>query len=112
MIIENIYDGKKSNNKINKRKYRKHSMSPFCGLAPNVEKNIEMFNKANDTGSVPTSSAGMNGNSGGEGMGESYIIEDMYEDNKGKWISEDTYVPELAEDGRPYLPKEFWEDWD
>lgn len=72
MIIENIYDGKKSNNKINKRKYRKHSMSPFCGLAPNVEKNIEMFNKANTTGSVPTSSAGMNGNSGGEGMGESY----------------------------------------
>jgi len=48
----NIYVGKNSNNNINKRKYKKHSMSPFTSLnAGNVEYNISMFNKAmgNDT---------------------------------------------------------------
>lgn len=52
IIKENIYDGKNTNNKINKRKYKKHSMSPFISLdAGNVEYNINMFNKAmgNDT---------------------------------------------------------------
>lgn len=88
MVNENIYDGKKFNNRINKRKYKKHSMSPFCSLnAGNVEKNIEMFNSATDTGAMPTSSAGMNGNSGGEGMGES-LNESLSEDTIYKLIDE------------------------
>ena len=43
----NIYVGNNSNNKINKKKYKKHSMSPFMSLdAGNVEYNVNMFNKA------------------------------------------------------------------
>lgn len=30
---------------------------------------------------------------------------------KGYWDG-DIYIPEVSEDGIPYLPKEFWEDWD
>lgn len=47
LIKENIYDGKNNNNKINKKKYKKHSFSPFVSLdAGNVEYNVNMFNKA------------------------------------------------------------------
>lgn len=46
-ILENIYTGD-NNNKKNKRKYKKHSMSPFVSLdAGNVPYNIMMFNKMN-----------------------------------------------------------------
>lgn len=107
-LEENIYAGD-NNNKKNKRKY-KHAMSPFCSLnAGNVEKNIEMFNHMSNVGDAPSSAGGDNG---GAGMGESLMNEDLYSDNVGKWISDDTYIPELNEEGIPYLPKEFWEDWD
>lgn len=47
LIKENIYDGKNNNNKINKKKYKKHSFSPFVSLdAGNVEYSVNMFNKA------------------------------------------------------------------
>lgn len=46
-LKENIYTGD-NNNKKNKRKYKKHSMSPFVSLdAGNVPYNVMMFNKMN-----------------------------------------------------------------
>lgn len=49
-LQENIYTGE-NNNKINKRKYKKHSMSPFVSLdAGNVEYNVNMFNRAMGNG--------------------------------------------------------------
>ena len=70
---ENIYDGN-NNNKINKKKYKKHAMSPLVSLdAGNVEKNIEMFNKMNTTTDISA------GTSGGEAVGESLLenVEDI-----------------------------------
>lgn len=68
-IKENIYAGN-TNNKINKKKYKKHSMSPFVSLdAGNVPYNIMMFNKANGVKEAP---ADVNtSDSGGEALGES-----------------------------------------
>ena len=44
---QSIYSGKDSNNEINKKKYKKHSMSPFVSLdAGDVEHNIEVFNNS------------------------------------------------------------------
>ncbi len=44
---QSIYSGKNSNNEINKKKYKKHSMSPFVSLdAGDVEHNIEVFNNS------------------------------------------------------------------
>ena len=53
MKFKNMYF---NNNEINKKKYKKHSQSPFVKLdAGNVEKNIEIFNQA----STPVSNSGM-----------------------------------------------------
>ena len=59
-----------SNNEINKKKY-KRSLSPFQKLdAGNVEYNVSMFNKAVDTGAVPSSAEGMSG------IAEEYLSRD------------------------------------
>lgn len=62
-LPENIY-AKNNNNEINKKKYKKHSMSPFCSLdAGNVDYNIAMFNKMNgiDTSSENNTSLDSSG---------------------------------------------------
>lgn len=58
-LRENIYTGE-NNNKINKRKYKKHSMSPFVSLdAGNVNYNISAFNRAMGSGESTSESAAM-----------------------------------------------------
>lgn len=65
-LKENIYAGE-TNNKINKKKYKKHSMSPFVSLdAGNVPYNIMMFNKGNGVTNTEVSTS----ESGGEALGE------------------------------------------
>lgn len=100
-LEENIYDGKSTNNRINKRKYRKHSMSPFCGMSPNVEKNIEFFNRVNNVGDAPASDAGMNGNGGGEGMGES--LQEDYNEELGY---DPDVVKNMVEKYQDYLKRD------
>ena len=59
-----------NNNTINKKKYKK-ALSPFQKLdAGNVEYNVSMFNKATDTGAVPSSAEGMSG------IAEEYLSRD------------------------------------
>lgn len=67
-LNENIYTGD-NNNKKNKKKYKKHSISPFVSLdAGDVEKNNEIFNKMN----TPNISSDTGNFSNGESMGEAF----------------------------------------
>ena len=63
-LRENIYAGD-NNNKKNKRKYKKHSMSPFVSLdAGNVPYNIMMFNKMNGSSDSSSETSGENASMG------------------------------------------------
>ena len=80
IINENIYAGN-TNNKINKKKYKKHSQSPFTTLdAGNVEKNVEFFNHMNSMEANINSSAGMNGNTVSESLLEDTNINSIIDD--------------------------------
>lgn len=79
-LRENIYAGD-NNNKKNKRKYKKHSMSPFVSLdAGNVPYNIMMFNKMN--GSYDSSDNSSEASGENVSIGEALKILDEVDSHK------------------------------
>ena len=124
-LYENIYDGE-NNNKINKKKYKKHSMSPFVSLnAGDVQRGIDMFNHAmgSDTSSTADASVSVMGESiPDEFMMESELNEDAFENEKHCVITPDNmrcsfdattakisnqmnYIPKYLFKNKEYLQK-------
>ena len=123
-LYENIYDGE-NNNKINKKKYKKHSMSPFVSLnAGDVQRGINMFNHAmgSDTSSTADTSVAMGESIPDEFMMESELNEDVYDNEEycvispvytvcnyrvtvAKISNQMNYIPRYTFRDREYLQK-------